>query len=312
MACIRNTLVRAIESSVQNYRPFQLRPSLSLPFGPLARGLSTSTVRDDAASLPPNPSKSEERKGMANDTIQSAKAEASMKRFWKTVDIHPSDDGKHFYVRLDKRKLVTPAGNQLVIPRSKIALAILVAREWSEQRKVLKQHSLPLTSLVSRAIDGLNESDRAAIVDSLLSYLDTDTICFFESKPKRLVDLQEKYWKPLIEWINQSYSIDLKLYEDSIILPKQSSHTKESLRSVVMEFDQLKLAGFERAVHVTKSFVIALALVQGKLTVDEASDASRVEVLSQIARWGEVEDTHDVDFQEIRMKLGSVACSLIE
>jgi ATP synthase F1 complex assembly factor 2 len=48
--------------------------------------------------------------------------------------------------------------------------------------------------------------------------------------------------------------------------------------------------GFERAVHVTKSFVISLALVEGKITVEEASEASRVEVLSQIARWGEVED----------------------
>ncbi|EGG12972.1 uncharacterized protein MELLADRAFT_32252 [Melampsora larici-populina 98AG31] len=237
-------------------------------------------------------------------------AEVSMQRFWKTVDIHPSEDG-NFHIRLDQRKLVTPSGNQLVIPRSKIALAVLVAREWAEQRKILKQHSLPLTSLVSRSIDGMKVEDRDEIIDSLLNYLDTDTVCFFEEKPQRLVDLQDKHWKPLIEWISQTYSVNLKIHHDSILFAKQSPATKEALRSVVMHFDRLKLAGFERAVHVTKSFVIALALVEGKLTVDEASDASRVEVLSQIARWGEVEDTHDVDFQEIRMKLGSVTCALI-
>jgi ATP synthase F1 complex assembly factor 2 len=46
----------------------------------------------------------------------------------------------------------------------------------------------------------------------------------------------------------------------------------------------------ERATYATKSFLISLALVQGELSIDQAADASRVEVLSQIKRWGEVED----------------------
>jgi len=47
----------------------------------------------------------------------------------------------------------------------------------------------------------------------------------------------------------------------------------------------------ERVTHVTKSFVIALALVKQHLTVEQASLAARVEVESQIERWGEVEDS---------------------
>lgn len=46
----------------------------------------------------------------------------------------------------------------------------------------------------------------------------------------------------------------------------------------------------ERATYATKSFLIALALVKRHLTVEEAAVAARVEVLSQIQRWGEVED----------------------
>ena len=46
----------------------------------------------------------------------------------------------------------------------------------------------------------------------------------------------------------------------------------------------------ERVTYSTKSFLIALALVQGEITTEQAADASRVEVLSQIKRWGEVED----------------------
>jgi len=47
----------------------------------------------------------------------------------------------------------------------------------------------------------------------------------------------------------------------------------------------------ERATYATKSFIIALALVKGHITVEQASMAARVEVHSQIERWGEVEDS---------------------
>lgn len=47
----------------------------------------------------------------------------------------------------------------------------------------------------------------------------------------------------------------------------------------------------ERATYITKSFLIALALVKRFITVEQASIAARVEVSSQIERWGEVEDS---------------------
>ncbi|POW08935.1 hypothetical protein PSHT_09327 [Puccinia striiformis] len=223
---------------------------------------------------------------------QTTRAETSLRRFWKTVDVHEQEDGQ-YSIRLDLRNLKTPNGNPLVLLKTKLVLATLIAREWDEQRKILKQHSLPMTSLASRAIDGLSESEREVVVDDLMNYLNTDTICFHESKPRVLVEMQKKHWDPLLEWLKKRYQIELKVYHDSILFLKQSPEIHSQLKQIISQFDPLKLAAFERAVHATKS------------------DASRVEVLSQIARWGEVEDTHDVDYQEIRMKLGSVACALI-
>ena len=46
----------------------------------------------------------------------------------------------------------------------------------------------------------------------------------------------------------------------------------------------------ERATYTTKSFIIALALVHGRINAEQAALASQVEVASQIERWGEVED----------------------
>lgn len=76
--------------------------------------------------------------------------------------------------------------------------------------------------------------------------------------------------------------------------------------------DNFQLAAFEKAVMQTKSFIIALALVKGRIGVEEAALAARVEVLHQIERWGEVDDAHDVDEEDIKRQLGSVACALME
>jgi ATP synthase F1 complex assembly factor 2 len=55
--------------------------------------------------------------------------------------------------------------------------------------------------------------------------------------------------------------------------------------------DSMASSAMERATYTTKSFIIALALVKGHLTVEQASLAATVEVCSQIERWGEVEDS---------------------
>ena len=55
----------------------------------------------------------------------------------------------------------------------------------------------------------------------------------------------------------------------------------------------------------SKSFIVALALITRHMPVEEAVTAARVETLAQIARWGEVEDTHDVEVEDLRKQLAS-------
>lgn len=76
--------------------------------------------------------------------VHDTGAEATLKRFWKTVSVEEKNDA--FAVTLDKRPLKTPSGNQLLFPRSRIMAATLVASEWDNQETLLKQHSLPVVS----------------------------------------------------------------------------------------------------------------------------------------------------------------------
>ncbi|GAA6057457.1 hypothetical protein JCM3770_000771 [Rhodotorula araucariae] len=241
---------------------------------------------------------------------QTNQAEKQMRRFWKSVGLEARDD--HYAVLLDQRTLKTPGGTQLLVPKERMPVALCIADEWENQTTVLKPHTLPMTSIAARALDGLKTDEmRKDVVAYLLRYLDTDTVCFHESFPERLTKLQDAHWKPLIEWVEKTYGVDIVLYE-GILNTKQRDATILKLGSVVSSFDHFKLAAFERAVLASKSFLIALGLVDGHLSVEEAAKAAHVEVQSQIDRWGEVEDTHDVDHHDVRVRLGSAALLVAE
>ncbi|KLO18802.1 ATP12-domain-containing protein [Schizopora paradoxa] len=233
------------------------------------------------------------------------RAELTMKRFWKKVDVSPNAEG--ITITLDKRPLKTPSGNVLVLPRSKPLIASLVVHEWENQEKVLKPHTLPVTSIASRAIDGLQEQTvREEVHASLLKYFDTDTICYHQDGPSALVELQTKHWEPLIAWMREDVGVEVTIHT-SLFGSEQPSSSKEKLSAIMQSLNPWKLAALERATYTTKSFIIALALVQGRIDAEHAAQAAHVEVNSQIQKWGEVEDSHDVDYHDVRRQLGSVA-----
>jgi hypothetical protein len=180
----------------------QQRHSTSLlPFPPARRLFSNTSIcsvvsQDDStaaaatASSSPSSSSSSGRRQIDSSTkltgsdSATSKAERTLRRFWKKVDVsyHPNSTRPpfpHLQIRLDGRSLKTPSGTLLAIPADRPLMASLIAREWAEQSKVIKTHSLPMTSLAARAIDGLSIKDtREAVSDELIKYLETETIWY--------------------------------------------------------------------------------------------------------------------------------------
>ncbi|KAI0648250.1 ATP12-domain-containing protein [Trametes meyenii] len=236
------------------------------------------------------------------------RAEATLKRFWKTVNVEKRDGG--YAVTLDKRPLKTPGGKALIVPPEKKLVAALVASEWENQDTVLKPHALPMTSLVSRAIDAFqDEATRSEVRAQLLKYFETDTIFYHADEPAVLVKLQNEHWKPILDWAQKTFGVDIKV-SDSLFVPSQSPETLGKFEEVLNNLSPWEMAAMERATYSSKSFLIALALISRRLDVNQAAEAAHVEVNSQIERWGEVEDTHDVDYHDMRRQLGSAACLL--
>lgn len=111
--------------------------------------------------------------------------------------------------------------------------------------------------------------------------------------------------------------------DDGSILPKsQPAMTEQVVRDWLRGLPAFELAGIERAVLATKSLLVAIRLLiewsprfadlnipkqsSGTFGIAEAVAACSTEVTWQTDIWGEVEDTHDVDKEDLARQLGSV------
>jgi ATP synthase F1 complex assembly factor 2 len=243
---------------------------------------------------------------------QTSVAENSpkMNRFWKEATMGETETG--YSVLLDKRPLKTPLGTVVSIPKDKRALALFTAAEWEAQDKMIKSYSLPLTSIVMRAIDSFSDTEiRQQTINQLLKYIHTDSICYQQDYPQSLQDLQSQHWMPIITWIQSKYNIKVNV-TTGILAIKQSDDLVKKLKDILEHYDDFKLAAFEKACLRSKSFMIGLALIEGFISADEAAMAARVEVHHQIQKWGECEDSHDLEREDTKRQLASAAISLIK
>ena len=181
------------------------------------------------------------------------------------------------------------------------------------------------------------EGTRYDIVNNLLRYLDTDTLLCWaperksdskaEEESKSLRDTQIEVAKPILSFLTQNVWPGVELIPslaDGSILPKsQPASTRAVVRGWMAGLPAWELVGLERAVLAGKSLCVGARLVsewsdelrmgvgEGKgegdrFGIEQAAKACSLEVEWQTGMWGEVEDTHDVDKEDLRRQLGSV------
>ena len=148
-----------------------------------------------------------------------------------------------------------------------------------------------------------------------------------------LRDLQIRTATPILAYLTTQFWPGIELVpvldEKGTILPKsQPPATRAVIQGWMAGLPAWELVGLERAVLAGKSLCVGARLVgewgenigrnqQGlggalgeeeekSFGVQEAVEASSLEVRWQTGRWGEVEDTHDVEKEDMGQQFGSV------
>lgn len=265
----------------------------------------------------------------------------TLSKFWDQVTLNYQEE--KITLQLDNKPICTPLGNPLSVSKNRQFLALMLHHEWSGLRNLsIKPHSLPLTSVVSRCIDlemvsksGVNPElvakvggDRKSISNNLLRYLDTDTLLCFSPIAEcdgALRKSQNRIYLPIIcavEAFLTQYSqsqIKLKILDADLHGLRGNSQDQSTLLAARNYLDSLSIwdfVVFEKTVLTTKSFLCAILLLQNKtstpsndmvVTMEELAHAATLEITYQVAQWGEVEDTHDVDKRDIRRNINAAA-----
>ena len=210
-----------------------------------------------------------------------------MKRLYKAVTMAAVEGGHG--VLLDGKPVRTPLGQPLAAVTP--ALAQAIATEWAAQAEIVKPHSMPMTRLLTTALDR-TAPDRQRVVDSMIGFATTDLICYRAEHPDELVRRQVAVWHPLVTWAAERFEAHLDIHVGVMPRP-QPEPTVAALRRAVEVLDPLRLTGLAMTASAAGSLVIGLAVVDGHLAVEAAFAASQVDELFQVERWGEDEEAAD-------------------
>jgi ATP synthase mitochondrial F1 complex assembly factor 2 len=182
---------------------------------------------------------------------------------------------------------------------------------------------------------------RSNIVKMVMRYLDTDSLLCWAPEPvpdppgyethvgrtESLRSIQKRTAQEIIGYLTERVWPGLEIVpvlDEGSIMPKsQPQMTRDVIKGWVSGLPAFELAGLERAVLAGKGLLGAARLLvewstelahlrdeaaeqEKRFGIEEAARAANLEVDFQTQMWGEVEDTHDVNKEDLRRQLGSV------
>lgn len=206
------------------------------------------------------------------------------KRFYKSVGVELSEDGKRHRVVLDGRGVRTPAAAVVELPSAEAAR--LVADEYDAQTDELDPMAMPVTRLVNTAIDGV-ATDLQAVAEDILRYASSDLLCYRAEAPERLVVLEAEAWDPVLDWAEADLGARFILAEGVMHVEQPRTAIAALDTHLRPRREPFRLAALHVMTSLTGSALLALAVEARALSPERAWQAAHVDEDWNIAQWGE-------------------------
>ena len=205
------------------------------------------------------------------------------KRFYKKVEIGPTEGCEGFMVLLDGRGIRTPAGAPMAIPSK--ALAEGIAEEWDSQDEKILPLTMGLMRLAATTQDRVT-GRRAEVIAEIVKFAETDLTCHRVETPADLATRQENAWQPELDWLKETYGVALTT-TNGIMPVVQPDDATQVLSEVVGALNDWELTALHSLTGGLGSIVLGLSVLTGRLAGETAFNHSRLDELYQIEKWGE-------------------------
>ena len=207
-----------------------------------------------------------------------------MKRFYQTASLQEAMTG--FQVVLDQRAVKTQGGKPQIVASKPLGEAL--AGEWEAQGETLDASAFPLRDMTDYALDMVPDT-KGEIVEKLLRYADTDTLCYRAGPDEPLWQKQREIWDPLVDALEAREGIRLERVSGIVAKP-HPPETIDTLRARLSAFDDFELAALEQLSSLAASLCIGLAALESDADGMALWAAANLEEDWQIEQWGEDEE----------------------
>lgn len=202
------------------------------------------------------------------------------KRFFTGACACPAAGG--FKIQLDGRDLRTPGKHALVV--SHLSLAEIIAAEWNAQGEVILPETMPMTSLAFTAIDAV-ASAMPAVAEEIASYGGSDLTCYRADGPVELIAQQAAAWDPVLAWAASEFGVRPRT-TTGVMPIAQPPGLQGALLQALTPLDPLSLTAAHVLTTLMGSALLALAVLRGRLTLEDAWHRAHIDEDWEIARWG--------------------------
>lgn len=204
-----------------------------------------------------------------------------MKRFFREVTVQEVVGG--WQVALDGRPVMTQQGSpQLLASRQ---LGEILAAEWAGLGQEFGPSDLPQRDLADMAID-LIAPARSKAIAKLLSYIDTDTLCYQAQPDEPLAHRQREVWEPILCRFEARECVTLQRVHGIVHKPHPEASMKR-LREQLGALDDFTLAGLTAMASLAASLCIAVEANQPAADGEALWNAANLEEDWQVEQWGE-------------------------
>ncbi len=202
------------------------------------------------------------------------------RRFYKEVTV--GEDAAGFGILLDGKPVRTPGRKPLAVADR--AVADRLAAEWAAQGERIDPATMPLTRLVHSAVDHVAGA-MAAVRAEIVKYAGSDLVCYRADGPASLVAAQAAAWDPVVAWAREKLGARFILSE-GIVHVRQDPAAIAAVDRALAGLDPLRLAAASTVTTLTGSALIALMLLSGAASPEEAWKAAHVDEDWQASHWG--------------------------
>lgn len=163
------------------------------------------------------------------------------------------------------------------------ALADAIAAEWQGQKKFMA-NKMPLTQLAYTAIDRIAGREKE-IVETLLVYVDTDTLSYRATGSEALAKAQNEQWNPVLAWAKKNFGATWEV--TSGVMPiEQPRALHDAIEKRLEKLDAMELSACCMLASGFSSLALMLAVLDKHIDAAAAFKLSRLEEESQAEAWG--------------------------